>query len=88
MGIVPFAIFLVIAASWAFVGELVLPRSVPGGFLSATLIGFIGAWIGGSMLWHLGPDLAGIPLIPSILGSAVLIFFFSLITGGHSHTWD
>lgn len=81
-------IFITIAMSWAFIGELLLPHSVPGGFLGATAIGFIGAWIGSSMLLHFGPDLAGVPLIPAVLGSVVLVFFSSLITGGHARTWQ
>ncbi len=83
-----FIIFLVIALALAFLARFVLPHSVPGGFFSTTAVGFFGAWLGSSMLFHVGPDLAGVPLLASVLSAAVLIFFFSMISGGSSHSWD
>jgi uncharacterized membrane protein YeaQ/YmgE (transglycosylase-associated protein family) len=88
MGIVPFFIFLIIGSVMAFLDEWFLPSSVPGGVPTAIVIGFLGAWVGSAMLWHVGPDLAGVPLLASAVCSALAIFFFSLISGGHAHTWD
>lgn len=88
MSTLPFIIFLLIAVALAFVARFILPHSVPGGFLSTTLVGFFGAWVGSSMLFHVGPDLAGVPLFASILCAAIFIFFFSMLSGGSSHSWD
>ena len=59
-----------------------MPNSVPGGFLTSAIVGIIGAWIGGSLIGHFGPDLAGVALIPCILGSALLVFGLLLVSGG------
>jgi len=86
--IASFAIFLLIGFVWAFLNDWFHEGSVPGGFPSLIAVGFLGAWIGSAMLWHVGPDLVGIPLLPTIALSGISIFFFSLVCGGHSHTWE
>jgi uncharacterized membrane protein YeaQ/YmgE (transglycosylase-associated protein family) len=58
-----------------------VPNSVPGGFLTSAIVGIIGAWIGGNLVGHVGPDLAGVALVPCILGSALLVFLLSLVSG-------
>jgi uncharacterized membrane protein YeaQ/YmgE (transglycosylase-associated protein family) len=82
MNILSFILFLVVASVCAFLAERLVPNSVPGGFLTSAIVGIIGAWIGGSLMGHFGPDLAGVALIPCILGSALLVFLLSLISGG------
>lgn len=83
-----FIILLIIAVSTALLARLVLPHSVPGGVFSCSAVGFFGAWMGASSLFHLGPDLAGVPLFASVVGSVVFTFFFSMISGGSSNSWD
>jgi len=68
-------------------GSLCLGGRVPGsgartgGFLTSAIVGVIGAWLGSSMMGSFGPSLAGVPLLPAIVGSALLIFLFSLLSG-------
>jgi uncharacterized membrane protein YeaQ/YmgE (transglycosylase-associated protein family) len=69
--------YLVIAAVCAIIAARVVPGVIPGGFLAAMIVGIIGAWIGGSLVGHFGPELAGVSLIPCLLGSALLVFGFS-----------
>ncbi|MDX2105794.1 MAG: GlsB/YeaQ/YmgE family stress response membrane protein [Candidatus Melainabacteria bacterium] len=88
METLPFLILLLIALGMAFLAKFILPHSVPGGFVSTTAVGFCGAWMGSSMLFHAGPDLAGIPLVASFVCATILIFFFSMISGSSSHSWD
>jgi uncharacterized membrane protein YeaQ/YmgE (transglycosylase-associated protein family) len=38
--------------------------------------------VGGNLVGSLGPSLAGVSLIPCILGSAVLVFLLSLFSRG------
>ena len=71
---------LIVAAACAWVAEYVVPGSIPGGFLVSAIVGIIGAWLGVSLMGALGPSLAGVPLLPAIIGSAVLIFLFSLLS--------
>ena len=82
MSILSFILFLLVAAACAFLAERMVPNSMPGGLLISSIVGIIGAWVGGSLIGHFGPDLAGVSLIPCIIGSAVFVFLFSLISGG------
>ena len=58
-------------------------RIVPGtgrnGFLGSAVLGMIGAWLGTSWLGNIGPSLEGVPLLPAIIGSSVvmLVFYFA-----------
>ena len=82
MGILSFILFLIVASVCAFLAERLVPNCVPGGFLTSAIVGIIGAWVGGGLIGHFGPDLAGVALIPCILGSAVLVFLVSLVSRG------
>ncbi len=82
MTIIGLILFLIVAAVCAYIAEMIVPGRVPGGFFTSAIVGIIGAWLGSSLMGSLGPSLAGIPLIPCILGSAVFIFLLSLISGG------
>ncbi len=82
MSILSFILFLLVAAACAFLAERMVPNTMPGGLLISSIVGIIGAWVGGSLVGHFGPDLAGVSLIPCIIGSAVFVFLFSLVSGG------
>jgi uncharacterized membrane protein YeaQ/YmgE (transglycosylase-associated protein family) len=78
MEILAFICYLVVAAVCAFLAEKCVPGVIPGGFFTSAIVGIIGAWVGGSLLGSFGPDLAGIALVPCIIGSAILVFGLSL----------
>jgi uncharacterized membrane protein YeaQ/YmgE (transglycosylase-associated protein family) len=82
MSIVAVVLFLIVAASCAWIAERIVPANVPGGFVVSAIVGVIGAWIGGNLLGHFGPDLAGVSLVPCILGSGALVFGLALLSGG------
>ncbi len=82
MSILSFILFLIVASVCAFLAERLVPNNVPGGFLTSAIVGIIGAWVGGSLIGNLGPDLAGVALVPCILGSALLVFVVSLFSRG------
>jgi uncharacterized membrane protein YeaQ/YmgE (transglycosylase-associated protein family) len=82
MTILAFICYLIVAAICAFIAEKIVPGVIPGGFLTSAVVGIIGAWIGGNLLGHIGPDLAGVSLVPCILGSAILVFVLSLCSRG------
>jgi uncharacterized membrane protein YeaQ/YmgE (transglycosylase-associated protein family) len=81
MGILMFIMYLLIASACAWIAAALVPGTVPGGFLASVIVGVLGAWVGTSLMGAVGPDLAGVPLLPAILGSALLIFLFSLVAG-------
>jgi uncharacterized membrane protein YeaQ/YmgE (transglycosylase-associated protein family) len=82
MSILGFILFLIVAATCAWIAECFVPANVPGGFFASAIVGIIGAWVGGNLMGHFGPDLAGVALLPCILGSAILVFGLSLLSGG------
>lgn len=81
MTIVSLILFLVVAGVCAVIAEAIVPGRIPGGFLVAAVVGVIGAWVGGTLLGSFGPALAGVSLIPAIIGSALLVFLLSLLSG-------
>ena len=80
MSILSFILFLLIAATCAYIAERLVPNTVPGGLITSAIVGIIGAWVGGCLIGSFGPSLAGVSLIPCILGSAVLVFILSLLS--------
>jgi len=84
MGILGFIFFLIVAAACAWIAEYFVPGAIPGGFFVSAIVGIIGAWIGGSLFGHFGPQLAGVSLLPAILGSAILVFCLALLSRGFS----
>jgi uncharacterized membrane protein YeaQ/YmgE (transglycosylase-associated protein family) len=88
MGIISFLLFVIVAAVCAWIADAFVPGRIPGGFLAAAVVGVIGAWIGGNLFGHFGPDLAGVPLLPTILGSAILVFGLALLSGAFGYRRD
>lgn len=79
MGILSFILFLFVAAACAWIADYLVPGTIPGGFLVAVIFGIIGAWIGVSLMGPVGPSLAGVSLLPTILGSAIVVFLASFV---------
>ncbi len=82
MEILTFILFLIVAAACAYLAEVLVPGTIPGGFFTSAIVGIIGAWVGSSLMGSFGPSLAGVALIPCILGSAILVFCLGLISRG------
>lgn len=79
MGILSFILFLFVAAACAWIADYLVPGTIPGGFLVAVIFGIIGAWIGVSLMGPVGPSMAGVSLLPTIIGSAILVFLASFV---------
>jgi uncharacterized membrane protein YeaQ/YmgE (transglycosylase-associated protein family) len=75
-----FIVYLFVAAACAWIASALVPGSVPGGFFAAVVFGVLGAWLGAALMGAVGPSLAGVPLFPAILGSAILVFLFALVS--------
>ena len=43
--------------------------------------GLVGAWLGTALLGDWGPSLAGMALIPAIIGAIIVVFLVSLLLG-------
>lgn len=85
MDIAHLAVQLMIAIACGIIGNMLIPREIPGKFLGLVLTGFVGVWVGelGYRLlkdqyglshpflqWHI----QSVPIIPSIIGSAIVIY--------------
>ncbi len=77
---IAFICYFIVAALCALIAERLVPGGIPGGFFVAAILGIIGAWVGGSLFGNFGPSLAGVALVPSILGSGILVFGLSLLS--------
>ena len=85
MEILMFIIYLFIAAACAWIASYLVPGTVPGGFFAAALIGILAAWVGGSLMGSVGPSVAGVSILPAIVGSAILVFLFALVSRQFVH---
>jgi len=80
MSIIGFILFLIVAAVCAWIAEYFVPGRIPGGFFTAAIVGIIGAWIGGNVCGSFGPSLEGVCLVPTIIGSAILVFALAVLS--------
>lgn len=78
MSIVGLIVLLVVAFVAGAIGEAVGGAKVPGGWIGSIVVGFIGSWLGGA-LFHFGPTLGGIQIIPAIIGAALFVFVLRLV---------
>ena len=79
---------MAITVTCAIVFEFVFPDATPGGIVVASGVGGIGAWLGSAGLWHFGPDVAGVPLLPAAMCSILTLFLFALMCDRRLHSWD
>ncbi|KRG09704.1 membrane protein [Lederbergia galactosidilytica] len=76
-----FLLYLIIGGIIGWIASLILGRNIPGGIIGNIIAGIIGAWIGGALLGDWGPQVAGMAIVPALIGSLILVFIMSLILG-------
>ncbi|MGB3202162.1 MAG: hypothetical protein WBA99_14755 [Nodosilinea sp.] len=76
---------VLIAIACAFVANILVPRQVPGKLLGLVLIGLVGVLVGQwvanyllqqynfTLLW-LTWSFQGVPLVPSVIGSTIVLY--------------
>lgn len=72
---------LIVGAVVGAIGQMIVGRDMPGGWIGNIVAGLVGAWIGGSLLGNWGPIVGGMAIIPAIIGAVVLVFIVSLVIG-------
>ncbi len=65
----------------AFAGALT-SRNLPMGWIGNIIAGIVGSWLGESLLGGWGPELAGMAIVPSIIGAAILVIITSALFSG------
>ena len=51
------------------------------GWIANIIAGLVGSSVGQALLWSWGPSLAGMALIPSILGAVIVVAVVSFFLG-------
>lgn len=75
-----FILMLLVAGLIGFAAEAMVPgRQIPNGWLGAMGAGLIGSWLGTLMIGQQGPALAGVHLLPALLGAVVLVVVLAFI---------
>lgn len=85
VGLFALAVTLLVAGVVGWAADSLIPAGrLPGGWLGAVLTGIIGAWIGNllfvALRLGLGPQLAGIHLIPALVGAILVALAAQLFT--------
>ncbi len=94
MLILGFILFLFAAAACTYLAKRYVPGLLLDDFITSVVAGIIGAWAGNNLIGQFGPNLAGVSLIPCMLGSAILVYVVSLVSqtfpnrGVFSMNWD
>ena len=74
-------ITLVVAAVVGAIADRIVPGELPYGWLGTIVAGLAGSWLGSLLLGGFGPDIAGIALIPALVGAIILAFVAQLAVG-------
>lgn len=72
---------IIIGAVIGIIGSAIVGRDMPGGWIGNIIGGLLGAWLGGNLLGSWGPHVAGMAVLPAIIGAVIVVFIISLIIG-------
>ena len=72
----------IIGALIGVIAGALTSRDMPLGWIGNIIAGLLGSWIGESLLGSWGPSLAGLAIIPSIIGAVVFVLIVSAILSG------
>ncbi|MBM7699533.1 GlsB/YeaQ/YmgE family stress response membrane protein [Kurthia huakuii] len=71
--------YIIIGGILGWLGGLIMGKDIPGGVIGNIIAGIIGAWIGGSLLGHWGPKISDFYILPTLLGTILLILIVGFI---------
>jgi len=77
-----FILYLIVGGLIGWLAGLILGKDVPAGCIGNIVAGIIGSWIGGELLGsfsNFGPSLAGIHIVPALIGAIIFVFLLSLL---------
>lgn len=70
---------LIVGAIIGVIAGALTSKNMPAGWIGNIVAGLVGSWLGQSLLGTWGPSLAGMALIPSIIGAVILVAIVSWI---------
>lgn len=68
---------LIIGAVIGAIGGAITSKGASMGWIANIAAGLVGSWLGESLLGSWGPSLAGMALLPSILGAMLVVIVVS-----------
>lgn len=71
--------YLIVGGLIGWIAGLILGRDIPGGVIGNIVAGLIGSSVGGMIFKDFGPQLAGIAIVPAVLGAIILVLIVSWI---------
>ncbi|MFH0349092.1 GlsB/YeaQ/YmgE family stress response membrane protein [Leuconostoc citreum] len=71
---------LIVGAIIGAIAGAITSRGAAMGWVSNIVAGLVGSWLSEHLLGAWGPSLAGMALIPSIIGAVILVLIVSWIT--------
>ena len=72
---------MIVGAIIGVIAGALTSKDMPAGWIGNIVAGLVGAWLGQSLLGTWGPSLAGMALVPSIIGAVILVVIVSVIFG-------
>ncbi|WP_137662577.1 GlsB/YeaQ/YmgE family stress response membrane protein [Enterococcus hulanensis] len=72
---------LVIGAVIGAIAGAITGRGNSMGWIANIIAGLVGSWLGQALLGSWGPSLAGMALVPSIIGAIILVLIVSFFLG-------
>jgi len=72
---------LIVGAVIGAIGQMIVGRDMPLGWVGNIIAGLVGSWVGSSLFSDWGPVIGGMAIIPAILGAIIVVFVVSLIMG-------
>lgn len=72
---------LIIGAVIGAIAGAITGRGSSMGWIANIVAGLIGSWLGQALLGSWGPSLAGMALVPSIIGAIILVLIVSFFLG-------
>ncbi len=72
-------VMLFVAGIIGWIADMIVPGRLPYGWLGAIVAGLVGSWVGGLILGGFGPSIAGIAIIPALVGAIILAFIASAV---------
>jgi len=77
---------LLIAGLVGWLADYIVPGHLPYGWLGAIIAGLVGSWIGTGLMGHVGPAIAGIPIIPATVGAVIVVLVVSFLERNRAST--
>lgn len=70
---------LIVGGLIGWLAGMIMGRDIPGGVIGNIVAGFLGSWLGNKLMAGFGPMMGGFYIIPSLIGSIILIAILTFV---------